>query len=170
MLAIQKNKLHLQHKRRLFKSGLAIILILIIIMILMIFQAQQPVRQARQATIRVARRDQHVKTVDDFYVSNLVHPYYTIGGSKANGKKMYVITDRHHHLVRAVRVASGINRSYVIRLVRKRDRASKITNVAPAVFNGHTVWVVSYENRNRKLCYHVFYYDDGKTMQRITNL
>ena len=170
MRIMQKETLRRQRERRLLKWISIGALIVVIVIIMLIFVSQRPMRQARTASINVAKRDENVENVDSFYTSDLNHTFYTIGGTNAKGKKLYVITNQKHRLVRVVPVSHGVSRDYVVSQVINQDHAHKIINVAPSIFVGKTVWIASYENRNRQLCYQTFRYRDGKSIQLITNV
>ncbi|QBP18551.1 DUF5590 domain-containing protein [uncultured bacterium] len=170
MRIMQAETLRKQRDRKLLKSISIVVLVIIIGLIIMLFIAQRPMRQARVQSFNTAQKTEGIKRANSFYMSDLNHTYYTIGGPNKRDKKMYVIMNKHHKLVRTVSINSGVSRSAIMNRVRVQDHARKIISVAPAIFNGKTVWIASYENHNKQLCYHTFKYSTGKSLQLITNV
>lgn len=170
MRIMEKETLHMQRDRKLLKMISVGVLIVVIVAFILLFIAERPMRQDRAQSFNAARRTEGIQNANQFYKSDLNRVYYTVGGRNKKGRNVFVIMNHRHKAVRIVPVDSGISHLAIVHRVKFQDHARKILNISPSIFNGKTVWIASYENRTKQLCYHTFKFDSGKSLQSITNV
>ncbi|UQS86613.1 DUF5590 domain-containing protein [Nicoliella spurrieriana] len=167
---MQRELLRHQHRRKARRIIISVVALLLIALCILIFRAQRPISRAREQSITIARRVAGIKNVDHFYTATLNQTYYTVQGTNDRNASLYVIINKDNGKTTALNVSRGISQANAIQRVKSAGQVKKVLNAGPSLFNNKPVWIVSYLNQSKELCYYTLDYYNGKVVQTIINV
>ncbi|WP_235032852.1 cell wall elongation regulator TseB-like domain-containing protein [Enterococcus sp. CSURQ0835] len=137
---------------------------------MMFIKASRPMTQARAEAVKIAKKQAHLKTVDEFYWFNRGKSYFTVTGKNVDDKPIVVIIPKTGDKLRLLSQKDGLTEADVRQLIAERQPQEKIEKLALGIYQKQTVWEVTTKNKNGELNYYLLAFSNGKKVKTIKNL
>ncbi|WP_268913085.1 DUF5590 domain-containing protein [Lentilactobacillus sp. SPB1-3] len=168
----------MQRQRRMKKSNRRIWIITAIVVVVILFsgfivfhQAESPIANAKTEAIEIAQNSAKMGKVTGFYSENLgKQTYYTVAGNDNRGKAIYAVIAKKGGKVTVVDQKAGMSANQIKTLIQQRQHPKKINSVAITLIQSKPYWIVSYMNKQNKLCFATLNYKTGTIKQLIQNI
>ncbi|GAY73006.1 cell wall elongation regulator TseB-like domain-containing protein [Lentilactobacillus kosonis] len=168
----------MQRQRRMKKPNRRIWIISGIVVLVILFsgfiifhQAERPIANAKSEAIEIAQNSAKMEKVTGFYSENLgKHTYYTVAGNDSKGKSIYAIIAKKGGKVTIVNQKAGMTVSQIRNLIEQRQQPKKINSIAITLIKSNPYWIVSYTNKDNKLCFATMSYKTGTIKKLIENI
>ncbi|MGV0167414.1 DUF5590 domain-containing protein [Furfurilactobacillus sp. WILCCON 0119] len=162
-----------QHQRRNWSQiTLWVLLALILVLgstFIVFHEALRPGKTAASQTIQIAQKA-GVTGGTDFLTYNRQQTYYSVSGKNRKQQAVYAIVAKKSGHVTTVKQSQGKTKTAILRQAWQKVKPQKVLNIGLGLKANQPVWEVTYLNAKGDLCYNLYDYHNGNTVQSIQNL
>ena len=145
------------------------IFIIIFAIVVVLNMATRPMRTAKAQTVSIAKKYGGLTKTTSFYSSNLGDTYYSVAGTTAKNKKIYVIVAKKGGHVTILNQNTGMTESQIKNQVETTRKPKQILNQSLTLIKNKPYWSVGYLNQKNQLCYAIYHFKNGKLDRLIVN-
>ncbi|MBE6185527.1 DUF5590 domain-containing protein [Heyndrickxia ginsengihumi] len=142
-------------KKVLLAVGI-IVAVIIVFTVTVYSQARKPYNDAYQYAQKIAGKEAHIQSVDQFYLYSGSTTYYVVVGKNNKKQEMVVwIPKKHPHQFKTMKWKDGISKTEAMNTVKRSKNPDKILSVRLGMDDQTAIWEVAYEKGNNLNYYEV---------------